>query len=213
MMNLRGRSVARGMVFILPLVLQSIGSEILRAESALAAKEGYTTVRSDAAEYTKRAQAHQVPAVRLVDQFGRPTDLRKLMSEDRPLMVNFIFTSCPTICPVLTSSFASVQKALDASGEVKPRMISISIDPAFDTPDRLLDYSRRYGAEDDWYFLTGHREDILQVLQAFDAYRGEKMNHTPVMFLRGRPGQSWVRLTGYPSVAELISEYHASIRP
>ena len=140
-------------------------------------------------------------------------DLRELMSEDRPVMVNFIFTSCPTICPVLTSSFASVQKSLDSSGAMRPRMISISIDPAFDTPGRLLDYSRRYGATDDWYFLTGHQEDILRVLQAFDAYRGEKMNHTPVIFIRGLPGQSWVRLTGYPTVTELISEYHESIRP
>ncbi len=212
-MNMRGRITRCGTAFVLPFMLQFIGEGGLMAEDALPAKEGFSAVSSGGAEYTKRTQAHQVPAVRLVDQFGRHEDLRKLMSEDRPLMVNFIFTSCPTICPVLTSSFASVQKALDASGEVKPRMISISIDPAFDTPDRLLDYSRRYGAEDDWYFLTGHREDILQVLQAFDAYRGEKMNHTPVMFLRGRPGQSWVRLTGYPTAAELISEYHESIRP
>ena len=210
---MRGRFFTSCTVFVLPFVLQFIGGGGLLAESALPTKEGFTPVRPDDTEYTMRTQVYQVPAVKLVDQFGRQTDLQELMSGDMPVMVNFIFTSCPTVCPVLTSSFASVQKSLDSSEAIKPRMISISIDPAFDTPGRLLDYSRRHGAGDGWHFLTGHQEDILRILQAFDAYRGEKMNHTPVIFIHGGSGQSWVRLTGYPTVAELLNEYHASVRP
>ncbi|WP_456448401.1 SCO family protein [Thiolapillus sp.] len=201
------------LLWIFSMGLQMASTGILRAEQVAT---GYSESPAPAAEnpgYQRQLQYHELPEVTLVDQFGQQVDLRQILSDERPVMVNFIFTSCPTICPILTSSFARVQKQLSASDLQVPRMISISIDPGFDTPDILLDYSRRYKAGSDWYFLTGRPEAILKVQQAFDAYRGEKMNHVPVVFIRGSARTPWVRLTGYPTVAELLSEYQDLVSP
>ena len=201
------------LVWIMGMGLQIGSIGMAWAEQVATGNTESVSPASESSDYQRQLQHHESPEVTLVDQFGQQVDLRKILSGERPVMVNFIFTSCPTICPILTSSFARVQKQLSASDLLVPRMVSISIDPGFDTSDKLLDYSRRYHAGSDWYFLTGRPEAILKVQQAFNAYRGEKMNHVPVIFIRGSAKNPWVRLTGYPTVAELLSEYQASVAP
>ena len=86
-------------------------------------------------------------------------------------------------------------------------MISITIDPEYDTSARLQAYAARYHAGPQWQFLTGNREDIVAVQKAFDAYRGTKMNHEPLTFLRASVDAPWVRLNGLASAADVVKEY------
>ncbi|MFY9826559.1 MAG: SCO family protein, partial [Thermoanaerobaculia bacterium] len=116
--------------------------------------------------------------------------------------LQFIFTTCPSICPVLTATLAAAREEL--GNEV--RLVSISIDPEFDTPARLRDYARRFTAGPGWRFLTGSRDDVAAVQKAFDAYRPNKMQHEPLTFLRAGPGEPWVRLAGPITPAELVAE-------
>ena len=142
----------------------------------------------------------------LVDMGGAQTSLLKELDTDRPVMVNFIFTTCTTICPVMTGVFAQVQKELGPeSGDV--RMISISIDPQYDNPERLREYAKRFGAGPQWQFLTGEPDDIIAVQKAFDVYRGNKMSHVPATLLRRSRNDPWVRLDGIASGAEIVAEY------
>ncbi len=121
-------------------------------------------------------------------------------------MVNFIFTTCTTICPVMSGIFAQVQKELGPeSAEV--RMISVSIDPEYDTPERLREYAERFGAGPQWQFLTGDIDDIVAVQKSFDVYRGNKMSHEPTTLLRKSASDPWVRLDGIASAAEIVAEY------
>jgi protein SCO1/2 len=121
-------------------------------------------------------------------------------------MLNFIFTTCTTICPVLAASFYQVQHELgEESKNVK--MISISIDPEYDTPEKLRSYAERFNAGPQWQFLTGETDDIIAVEKAFDAFRGAKMNHEPLTFIRAKEDGSWVRITGIASAKEILSEY------
>ena len=126
-------------------------------------------------------------------------------------MVNFIFTTCPTICPVLSASFASFQQKLSAEELAEIRMVSITIDPEHDTPARLREYAALFNAGPNWRFYTGSLETIVAVQKAFEAYRGSKMNHAPLAFMRAGPGEFWLRLEGFPKSAEMLAEYRALI--
>ena len=126
------------------------------------------------------------------------------------MALQFIFTTCPAVCPVLTSTLAAAEKALGADGD-RLRLLAVSIDPEHDRPARLADYARRFGivlggGRPRWRFLTGDRDDVEAVLKAFHADSANKMDHRPLTLLRGAPGEPWVRLEGFPSAAELAGE-------
>lgn len=157
--------------------------------------------------YLRTLAAYTIPDVKLVDADGAAVPLRsRLASEDRPVILNFIFTSCTAICPVASATFAQVQAALGREREAM-RMVSISIDPEQDTPAALKAYAGKFGAGRQWQMLTGSLDDSIAVQRAFDVYRGDKMNHQPATFLRARPGQPWLRLDGFASAADIMREY------
>ncbi len=93
-------------------------------------------------------------------------------------------------------------------------MVSISIDPDYDTPRRLRDYAKMHDANDNWVMLTGQFDDIFKVVRAFDAiYKAEnKMYHRPLTFLRKGPDANWLRLEGLLSSAALADEYATIIK-
>ena len=144
--------------------------------------------------------AYDIPDVVLRDEQGRPVRLRELFAGDRPVAVNFIFTSCTTICPVMTATFLQLQHEL-ADQPNKPLFVSISIDPDFDTSSTLNAYAHKFGA--DWTFLTGDRADVLAVLQSFSAWRGSKTNHAAITLFRGAGGGHWIRVEGLASAEQL----------
>lgn len=160
--------------------------------------------------YTRAEASYAVPDVTLVDMNGKKVSLRSELDTGGPVVVNFIFTSCTAVCPVMTVIFSQVQLALGRDAE-RPRMVSISIDPEYDTPARLKEYAARHEAGPDWHMLTGSKESILAVARAFDAWRGDKMNHTPSTYLRAGANKPWLRLDGFASPAEIVREYRSLV--
>jgi protein SCO1/2 len=158
--------------------------------------------------YVRSQAAYAVPDVKLVNAEGATVPLRsELAEQDKPVILNFIFTTCGAICPVMSATFSQLQ---DSLGEARDavRMVSISIDPEEDTPDALKAYAGKYGAGPQWQMLTGSLDDSIAVQRAFGVYRGDKMSHQPATFLRAAPGQPWVRLDGFASAADILREYH-----
>jgi protein SCO1/2 len=153
-------------------------------------------------------QAYQVPAVTLVDQTGRKVAIDKALDDGRPVLLNFIFTSCTTVCPVMTQIFTQVQAQLGDDVR-KVHMVSISIDPEYDTPSRLLAYGKEHGTGAQWDFYTGTLEASIAVQKAFDAYRGDKMNHTPLTLLRAARSKSWLRLDGFAGPDTIVARYRS----
>jgi len=155
--------------------------------------------------YVRSLATYTVPDVKLLDPNRAQVSLRRQL-DDKPVIMNFIFTSCGAICPVMSTTFSEVQKALGPERNAV-RMVSISIDPEHDTPEALKIYAKRYGAGPQWQMLTGSLDSSIAVQRAFNVYRGDKMGHTPATFLRARAGQPWVRLDGFASADDILREY------
>lgn len=170
-----------------------------------AAHENHSAHGADARKgYVKSIARYEIPDARLVDMHGQEVSLRDSLASRRPMMVNFVFTSCKTICPAMSATFALVQESMVGKDL---ELVSISIDPEHDTPSRLREYAAKFSAGPRWQFLTGSEESSIAVQRAFDVYRGDKMGHDPVTFIRATPGEPWVRVEGFASASDLIREY------
>jgi protein SCO1 len=157
--------------------------------------------------YSSSVISFSVPDVKLEDENGKPVSLRELTDGHSPVMLNFIFTTCTTICPVMTSTFQQVQGKLGKNRE-EVRMVSISIDPENDTPAKLKEYAAKYKAGTQWIFLTGSLENDLIAQKAFGVFAGEKMNHKPITFLKEKGSDTrWIRLEGLAEADQVIKEY------
>jgi protein SCO1/2 len=154
---------------------------------------------------TRSTADYTLPRVELVRDDGMVVALPAELDDGRPVVLNFIFTTCAGICPLMSQVLSQAQQRLGAQRE-QVHIVSISLDPEQDTPARLRDYAKRFKAGPQWRHYTGTVEASIAVQRAFDVYRGDKMNHTPVTFLRAGPGKPWVRIDGYATGEELAAE-------
>lgn len=197
-----------GSVLLLPAAAWGHSAE----EHAAAMKKAGQTAGAAKDDYTRSVKTYVVPDVVLIDADDRPVRLRQLLAGNDPVMLNFIFTTCATICPVMTKVFSDVPARL--GGEARHLlMISISIDPENDTPLQLKAYAKSFQAGERWKFLTGRTQDIQTVQLAFGSYRGDKMGHEPLTLMRQAPGKPWVRIDGFASPDQLVREYRRLQQP
>jgi protein SCO1/2 len=163
-------------------------------------------------EYQKALKDYALPQVNLVRSDGRKVRFPDDIDDGKLVLLNFVYTSCTAVCPLLSQTFAELQNRLGADA-AKLRMVSISIDPEQDTPERLAEYARRYKAGPQWTHYTGTLGASVKLQKAFQAYYGDKMHHRPVTFIRAAPGQPWVRLDGFVTPDDLEKEYRQLAGP
>ena len=167
---------------------------------------------SDRPEYTRTIHEYAIPDVALLNQDGKKVLLKSfLRPKDKVIILDFIFGTCTTICPVLSASFVNFQNKLAAEAG-KFQLVSISIDPEHDTPKVLKAYLKKYKAKPGWDFLTGSREDILLVTKTFTAYTADKMQHYPLTFVYSPVQDRWFRIDGLVATAELMEEYQKALK-
>jgi protein SCO1/2 len=128
---------------------------------------------------------------------------------DRIVVVDFIFTSCTTICPILSARLARVQERLGDRLGREVRLVSLSIDPVRDTPDRLAGFGARFGAGPGWSWLTGDTDEVTRVLKGLGAWTPQFTEHAPAVLVGdGRTGR-WYRFNGFPPVDRLVGAVDA----
>ena len=146
----------------------------------------------------------------LRDQDGRSLRFESEALGGRIVVMDFVYTSCTTVCPVLSQVMAQVMAQVrDGLGEElrrELRLISLSVDPARDTPARLKAQAARYGADPDWLWLTGDRPEMNKVLDGLGAYTPDFTEH-PVMILVGDAQRgTWTRFYGFPDPAQILAK-------
>ncbi|KQM41308.1 hypothetical protein ASE59_03255 [Sphingomonas sp. Leaf10] len=106
----------------------------------------------------------------LVDQSGRPIAPGRFAGKF--VLVNFIFTGCGSTCPIQMAELTKFDRSLPPAIRAKLALLSISVDPANDTPRRLATYARTFDVDGRrWSLATGRPADILRITRAFAAMR------------------------------------------
>jgi protein SCO1/2 len=159
-------------------------------------------------KFIRSVATYSVPDVSMTRADRMIVRLAKELNDGRPVVLNFIYTTCTAVCPMTSQIFAAFQSRL-GDDAAKVHMVSVSIDPEEDTPARLTEFRERYRAGPQWDFYTGTIDDSVKVQEAFASYYGDKMNHRPVTFMRAGSGDEWVRLEGFWSPDDLVKEYRA----
>jgi len=121
------------------------------------------------------------PEIELIDQRNQPQALGELFEKDKNVVFAFFFSHCVSVCTTTTLSLKSILPDLPPDTTIA----MISIDPDTDTPELLQAYARSYGiTESNWFLLTGDNKQIVDLQKSFEAYRGNKMNHTTSIFIK-----------------------------
>jgi protein SCO1/2 len=115
---------------------------------------------------------YPVPATTLVNERGESVNLDAM--KGNVVVYDFIFTSCTGTCPIMTNNMRAITPLVDDDAPV--RFVSISIDPARDTPAVLAQYAARVRNDPRWTFLTGDRDAIVNLsVKGFKLVAGDPM--------------------------------------
>ncbi len=190
------------------MMLAALGGVL--AAGAARAHDGHAH-REPAAGGARRLEGrYAMPHAPLTDEAGVRVDLAQALDRPGPVLMNFIYTTCPGICPVLSAVFAETAAELGPDLR-RTRFWSVSIDPDYDTPERLRAYAAQFDAPPEWRFFTGPPAAVNAVRDAFDALDDIKMAHSPLILLR-RSGDAWLRFEGWTTPAEsLAAEVRAAL--
>ncbi len=122
----------------------------------------------------------ELPAYELTNEQGQAFGANNLRG--KPYVANFVFTSCPSVCPRLTKRMAEVQERTKDLGQ-SLHLVTFSVDPETDTPEVLRTYSQKYGADPQrWVFLTGKLEAIEPVVVKSFKMMRDKKETSPGLF-------------------------------
>lgn len=154
-----------------------------------------------AAVDTNTAFSPTIPDVRIYDHHGRSLRFCSDLIRDRTVAINFIFTSCTTTCPPLTAAMRAIQRELGARVGRDIWLISVSVDPAVDRPERLGTFATTFGAGPGWTFVTGSKTEIDRLLKAFGGSAGDIGAHSTTMLIGNARAGRWVRTNGLAPLA------------
>lgn len=139
----------------------------------------------------------------LIDQDGRKVHLQRELIGRKIVVVDFVYTSCTTVCPLASAMFAELQSQLGDRLGSEVALVTITVDPVRDTPAQLKAYAAKFQAKPGWTWLTGSPVAVNDVLKGLGAYAADFTQH-PLMTLvgDGATGQ-WTRFSGLPEPKRL----------
>jgi protein SCO1/2 len=135
----------------------------------------------------------------LIDQSSRPFAFNAL--KGKVVLVNFAYTTCPDVCPLLTAAMRRVQESLSASERGSVHFMTVTTDPEIDEPKVLASYAQRYGADlSNWSFVTGPETSLRPIWKNFGVgvrrvARG-LIDHTPLTAVIDKNGTMRVAYHG-----------------
>ncbi|MGJ7517640.1 SCO family protein [Pseudomonas baetica] len=144
--------------------------------------------------------------VALVDQNGKTVRLEKDLISNKIVVMSFIYTSCTTVCPVVSSIMGKVQKQLGARVGTEVQLVSISIDPQRDDAKRLNDYARTFQKGPGWSWLTGTPQSVNETLKGLGSFSGDFKNHQPLILVGDGNSRHWTRYYGFTDPTVLSRE-------
>jgi len=155
-----------------------------------------TGLRAPGAETPPTAPTNAALDVPVLDQDGRPLIFYADLVRGRTVAIDFVYTSCATFCLPLSANFGMVRDELSARIGKDIGLVSVSLDPATDTPARLKAFGAQFGAGPGWTFITGARPDIARLLERLGQPLDDPATHSPLVLVHNDRTASWTRLDG-----------------
>jgi len=145
----------------------------------------------------------QIPDTTVYDQNGKKLRFYSDLVKGKTVAINFIFTTCTTVCPPLTATFRKVQQTAAERG-LDVKLVSISVDPVVDTPERLRAFAEKFKVDQGWTFVTGDKGEIDSLLASLGASVANKNDHTPMILIGNDTVNYWTRAYGLSPPSRLV---------
>ncbi len=154
-----------------------------------------------------------IPNVQLINQHGEKVNIHDLV-HNKVVAINFIFTTCTTVCPPMGANFTNLKKRLQP--HIKNQeltMISVSIDPVTDTPERLKDWSNKFNPGEGWTLLTGKKAQVNTLLKGLKVFTPLKEEHAPIVLIGKEGDDNWLRTNALAAPDQLEKSILNYLKP
>lgn len=150
--------------------------------------------------------------VELVNQDGEPMRLYSDLLKGKVVVINTIFTTCTSICPLMSKTYARLQEHVGDRLGRDVYLISISVDPENDTPELLKKFGESYDARPGWYMLTGSSENVHLALRKLGHDVDQKESHKAIILIGNEPTGLWKKAFGLAPAEDIITILDSVIR-
>lgn len=145
-----------------------------------------------------------IPDTVLTDQYGNKHRFYTDLVKGKTVLINAVYTSCAGVCPIQTAVFSKVQSMLGQHVGEDVQMISVTLDPVTDTPERLREFADKFHVGPGWLFLTGSKQEVTEVLRSMDLYSPVPAQHTPIAAIGHEPGEVWMKVINVTAPADIV---------
>ena len=191
-------------LFLFGSSISAAGAQIQQDQTTHTHDQHRQSGAQDRAAREETAQV-SIPDLSLLDQQGRKISFYSDLVKGKTVAINFIFTTCTTICPPPAATFAKTQKLLGDRLGKDVYLISVSVDPVTDTPERLRAWGEKFGAKQGWTFVTGEKTEMDKLLKALNAYTARIEDHSPMILIGNDAKSIWTRAYGLAPPAKLMN--------
>ncbi|GCE14395.1 SCO family protein [Tengunoibacter tsumagoiensis] len=136
------------------------------------------------------------PTFQLTDQYGKSVSLADM--KGKPVILTFLYTNCPDICPLTAEHLHSTLQALGSDAS-NVNILAVSTDPKRDTTEAALNFSRQHNMQDSWHYLVGTQEQLSPIWSSYSVYaqtQQQIVNHTSALYLIDKQGHERVFMNG-----------------
>ncbi len=182
-----------------------LGAVVAGASVAVSAGEGHGGAHAHGADASGAVEVTLYDEA-LLDQDGRSVRFVSDVIAERIVVMTFIYTNCTTVCPVISAIFQQVQAEFGERLGKDVVMVSVSVDPGRDTPERLKAYALKYRAQPGWIFLTGGKHVVDKVLEGLGAYSQDFTAHPNMTLIGDRRSGKWSRTYGFADPKHIVAE-------
>jgi protein SCO1/2 len=174
--------------------------------AALAAARSLTIAAGEAQPTPRNRLAEHFPNVLLRTQDNRDVRFYDDLVKGKVVLINFMFTTCTSLCPRSTANLVKVQEALGDHAGRDMFLVSISVDPDHDTPAVLKRYAEQYHTRPGWTFVTGKREDVDLIRRGLGVRDNDDLSqHTGMLIYGNEPFGQWASTPVMQSPATLAA--------
>jgi protein SCO1 len=158
-----------------------------------------------ASSYASTPARNYFTDVELTNQDGKPVRLYSDVLQGKTVVVESFFTTCTGTCPLMNATFGKIQKAVGDRLGKDVFLVSITVDPATDTPAKLKEYASHMKARPGWIFLTGKKANVDQALHKLGLGTENREAHKNLFIVGNEPKGLWKKVFGLGKADEIVS--------